>query len=365
MSSSTSLPIVDDGYVHVNENCAMRRSVKVQPYGRCSICTLKFRQCHAFRSSSVRYLVIGMIFAVLLVPTGWPLKLLLLATLAALVYQGTLDHKATNELADGQRRLRALTSSLEHQVQARTADLRRSNVDLARANVELIQISNRQGQMVVDLSHELRTPLASVKGAAQNMLDEIPGPITQDQREYLDIIVEHAERLTEDAQDIIDAARGQKAAVKLTLKKVRLDELIREVARGVEPAAKQRDIELKMNDLRDIELNIDAPKLRTVVENLLSNAVKFTDEGGKVTVALDDEPHEVRVRVVDTGIGISQSELPTIFERFARGSTDRPGTGVGLALSRELARMHGGDIVATSEPGRGSEFSLSLPRFAA
>jgi signal transduction histidine kinase len=236
---------------------------------------------------------------------------------------------------------------------------------LARANVELIEISNRQGQMVVDLSHELRTPLASIKGAAQNLLDEIPGTINQDQREYLDIVKDHADRLTLDAQKIIDTARGQRTAVELSLKKVNLEELIREVARGVEPAAKQRDIKLHVEGPRDVLVDLDVPKLRTVVENLLSNAVKFTDEGGRVTVAIDETPHEVRVRVADTGIGIEKHELPKIFERFARGRTDRPGTGVGLALSRELARMHGGDIIATSEPGRGSEFALCLPRVAA
>jgi len=350
----------------------MRRSVGVQPYGRCSICTLEFKQCHAFQSSSVRYLLILMIFAVLLVPSGWPLKLLLLGMLVVHVFQGTLDHRATNELVEGQRKLHLATKqlseanqSLETNVRERTSALRSSNVDLAKANVELIQISNRQGQMVVDLSHELRTPLASIKGASQNLLDEIPGPINQDQREYLEIVTEHAERLTEDAQKIIDTARGQRTAVELSLKRVNLEELIRDVARGVEPAAKQRDIKLHVEGPQEVLVDLDVPKLRTVVENLLSNAVKFTDEGGLVTVAIDDAPDAVCVRVVDTGVGISEAELPNIFERFARGSTDRPGTGVGLALSRELARMHGGDIVAKSAPGTGSEFSLRIPRSAA
>lgn len=365
----------------INQNCAMRRNLAVQPYGRCSVCSLKFRNCHAFRSSSLRFVLILLIFSVLFVPGGWALNTVLLAMLAVHACQGTLDHKATNELVENQKRIQTVSNELrerneeldharmglETEVAKRTGELRDASTRLATANVELIEMGEQRDRLVVDLSHELRTPLASIKGAAQNLLDGIPGPVNNDQREYLEIVGEHADRLIDDAQQIIETARGHRRAVQLTLQRVDLCELVRDVARGVAPAAEAQHVTVRLHtpanlNADTLELRADAPKLRTVVENLIANAIKFTDKGGEVDVEIESNRKELFVRVADTGIGIEEKQLPNIFERFTRIHTDRPGTGVGLALSRQLARMHGGDITASSQVGMGSQFQLCIPR---
>jgi signal transduction histidine kinase len=370
-TSTRSLPIV-------NDRCVLRRNLRTQPYGRCTVCTLRLPECHAWQSSALSFLLVVAALAVTLVPAGWPLQAVVLLMLALIVVQGIANHRRTdeliyrahelqrasdllheqNEIVEGARR------NLETAVEARTAELREANRALARANLEAMATACRRQQMVVDISHELRTPLTSVQGAAQNLLDGVSGPLTTDQREYIEIVRDHARRLSAAADGIIEAARGMDAPVQIDPAPVDLAELAAEVARGLMPVARERGISL---DLRASPMRVDADgdKLRTIIENLLSNALKFTDAGGSVTVEVARVPDGASLRVRDTGIGIKRDQRARIFQRYYRAHERRPGTGVGLAIARDLVHLHGGRLTVESAPGRGSEFVVTIPDGAA
>lgn len=358
-SAGRKLPIV-------NERCVLRRNVAVQPYGRCSVCSLELKQCHAWQSSAMSFGLVMLILAPVFVHESWAVKLTALAAMVLLVVQGVSNHKKTDALISGQHSLAQARADLEAQVAARTLSLRRANIALARANLELEELVRRREQMVLEVSHDLRTPLTSVKGAAENLLDGIAGKLESSQREYVEIVRDHAGRLIDAINHLLDSAKSPAPAVALELASVDVATLARDVAKSLGPIADERGVELLVEASAGIPAQADAGKLRKVLENLIGNALKFTDQGGQVQVSVAREGNDVRVSVRDTGVGIEARDLARVFDPFQRGGEDeRPGSGLGLAITRDLVRLHGGDVVATSEVGRGSTFSAFLPYGAA
>lgn len=379
-SSSTAprkLPVVRDE-ARINERCSLRRNVAVQPYGRCSVCSLELKQCHAWQSSALSFALVVAILIPLLAVDGWVVRLAVATALGLLLVQGMLNHARTDELIFGAHELDASTrrlrdvnadlerarEGLEREVQARTAKLRDANAALGRANLELADLAARREQWVLEVSHDLRTPLTSIKGAAQNLLDGIAGTLGPGQREYVTIVREHADRLIGSIGSLIEAARQSGPDLKIDERTIDVGELAAEIARGLGPIAADRGITLEV-DVRPAEVRADPAHLRAILENLVGNALKYTDVGGRVRVEVAPIGDGVRLRVRDDGVGIAPDALERIFERFQRARDDRPGAGLGLAIARDLVRLHRGDIVVRSELGRGSEFDVVLPRCAA
>ncbi len=308
------------------------------------------------------FLLVVSILAPLFVHEPWAMKLTVFGALLLLVVQGIQNHKKTDDLIFGQHELGQARANLESQVAARTESLKQTNIALARANLELEALARRREEMILEVSHDLRTPLTSVKGAAENLLDGIAGKLGESQREYVEIVRDHAGRLIDAISKLLDAARAPEPTVDLDLDTVDVCALAMDVARSLQPIAEERGVDLEVEARGRIETFADRGKLRKVMENLLGNALKFTDRGGKVGIAVARGDGDIRVTVTDTGIGIAENDLAHVFDRFRRGSeNDRPGSGLGLAITRDLVRLHGGDVVVSSEPGRGSTFSAVLP----
>ena len=358
-------PVTSKRLPVINDNCALRRNVAVQPYGRCSVCSLKLRQCLAWQSSAMSFVLVMLILAPLFVHETWAVKLTVATSLLLLVIQGISNHKKTDDLIFGQYELAQARTNLEAQVAARTESLRKTNIALAKANLELEELARRRQAMVLEVSHDLRTPLTSVKGAAENLLDGIAGKLDESQREYVEIVRDHAERLIGAISKLLDTAREPEPTVALELASVDVGGLARDVARSLQPIAEERGVALDVDASGDTKTVADADKLRKVMENLVGNALKFTDRGGSVRVAVAETDGDVRVSVKDTGVGIDEKDLARVFDRFHRGRReDRPGSGLGLAITRDLVRLHGGDVIVNSRPGQGSTFSAVLPRSA-
>ncbi|HKY34888.1 MAG TPA: HAMP domain-containing sensor histidine kinase [Polyangiaceae bacterium] len=351
-TSARALPVI-------NHNCALRRNVRVQPYGRCSVCSLHLPQCLAWQSSAFSFFIVIFALVPLVVSELWVVRLSVAVVLGLLVLQGMLHHKRTDELILGQHRLKRLSEGLEKEVDARTAKLREANAALAKANLELEDLAREREKMVLDVSHDLRTPMTSVKGAAQNLLDGIAGALTDAQRDYVEIVHEHAGRLVNAVSELLERARRSGAGVELTPATIDMAELTQDVLRGLQPIADQKGVRVVFQGPA-LKCAADAEKLRKVVENLVGNAIKFTERSGEVRVALEQRPGEVRLMVKDTGIGMDESELSRVFERFYRASP-QPGTGLGLAIARDLVRLHRGEITVSSQRGVGTEFAVSLP----
>jgi signal transduction histidine kinase len=345
----------------LNTNCVLRRNLKQQPYGRCSVCTLELNGCHAWQASLLSFGIIILALGSTVVPAGWLLRAFAIGIIALVIAQGRANHRRTDQLISSEHALREHNERLAEAVDTATRGLREANRALATSNLELLENDRLREALVANVTHDLRTPLTVVKGAAENLLDNIAGAISVDQREYVEIIRDHATRLTQTVNELLQAARLQAGHVELQPEQLEVHAIVQEVAAGMRPIAHERRIQLEVHGPQ-VRVAADPEKLRRAIENLVSNAVKFSEDGGNVRIEVVPSSDAVEVAVRDTGHGIPAQELPRLFERFYRGSARQPGTGLGLSIARNLVRLHGGDITVVSELGQGSEFRVRLPR---
>jgi signal transduction histidine kinase len=213
-------------------------------------------------------------------------------------------------------------------------------------------------------SHELRGPAAMLGGYLSMMEEETLGAIPERMRPILPMLKAKAAQINMLANEMVEAARLEDRRLELKLMPVDLREVIR---RTLDTAAATLDENhrLRFDDRLEGPATViaDGMRLDIIISNLIDNAIKYSPEGGDVTVELSVAGGLALVSVRDVGIGIAPDDMDRLFIRFSRiaAEADIPGTGLGLYLARELARLHGGDLVAVSRLGEGSEFTLSLP----
>jgi signal transduction histidine kinase len=235
---------------------------------------------------------------------------------------------------------------------------------LASAKEHAEKVNRAKDEFLATLSHELRTPLNTVLGWTTMLLG---GTVTEESRQRaLEIIHRNAQAQQQLIQDILDVSNIVQGRLRLALQRVRMMDVVRAAAEGVQPALTARRINLTVTGDDRIELTGDPDRLRQVVWNLLSNAAKFTPEGGRVSVAVEQIEGVVRVAVADTGIGIAPEDLARVFQRFWQADTapgrQSSGLGLGLAIVRHLVELHGGSVTAASAgPLRGTTFLVLLP----
>lgn len=213
------------------------------------------------------------------------------------------------------------------------------------------------------LSHELRSPITSVREAAHLLADEIPGPLTSKQARLVDIVRRSTDRLLRLVNQILDASRLRAGVLPLERVPLDLDWLVDRAMEELRPQADEARVTLVRERVgtRFTVLG-DEDRLVQVVVNLLANAVRFTPVGGRVTVRLVDAGPECEIQVEDTGVGIPNAELPHIFESYRQAHPGKGGTGLGLSIVRGLVLAHGGRVTAESQEGKGSRFTVLLPR---
>jgi signal transduction histidine kinase len=225
------------------------------------------------------------------------------------------------------------------------------------------------------MSHELRTPLNAIAGYVDLLAMEIRGPLVEAQRDDLRRIKKSGQHLLSLINDILNLAKIESGQLDLRIRDVSLAAVLEDVDALVAPqfGAKGISYEYPRCDA-SLRVRADGEKLQQILLNLLSNACKFTDTGGRVTVECDarseadlDHQSTVSLRVRDTGRGIAADKLEKIFEPFVQidrhlTGASQQGVGLGLAISRDLALSMSGDLVAESEPGVGTTFTLTLPR---
>jgi signal transduction histidine kinase len=229
----------------------------------------------------------------------------------------------------------------------------------------LQELDETKARFYATVSHELRSPITSVREAARLLHGKGSDPISLKQERLVTIIVKSAERLLHLVGEVLDLSRADAGLLPLERRWVDLAPALIRAVEELRPQAEQRGIKLELDTgAGPGRVFGDEERLLQVVVNLVGNALRFTPAGGTVTVRLVEGPAETRVHVDDTGIGIRADLLPTIFDRFRQAHSGRGGAGLGLALVRAMVEAHGGRVSVESEEGKGSRFTVSLPRTA-
>jgi signal transduction histidine kinase len=249
---------------------------------------------------------------------------------------------------------------LEREIGRRGVKLNCANIALSRAKIAYDEQARHREEAVQDIAHDLRTPLTSIRGAAQNVLDGIAGPLDDRLRGYVELIHGQSTRLLDVVNWLLQAIRITGEPRSLDAAQVDLGALLGSVAAGLRPLAEERGVALDL-DSAEIVICADAAKLHQVFENLVANALKFTERGGAVRISAVRYPDQAAVVVSDSGVGMDDDALARIFHRYYRAHPEREGSGLGLLIARELVRLHGGDITVESEPAKGSTFTVWLP----
>jgi signal transduction histidine kinase len=276
-----------------------------------------------------------------------------------LVDRETLDQVITEQILQLQSALQQTNRQLDQRVQERTRELQ-------NALVKLSELNQLKSNFVSNVSHELRTPLTHLRGYLDLMSGGSLGPLSEDQRSALRVLLRSEARLEELIDELIQFSLASSEALFLDLKAVDLYQVVTAETSKAADKIRARGLSLTLNLSAGIPaVRVDEEKIAWVVHELLDNAIKFTPSGGRITVSLRNESQLIFCSVSDTGIGIPPSKVSEIFEPFHQldGSVTRRygGVGLGLSLVRKIIEAHGSSIEVYSEEGKGSQFEFYLP----
>ncbi len=273
------------------------------------------------------------------------------------------------------QQLEAQSEELQDQteeLQDQADELQRTSDELQQQNIELeiqkkqVEAANRlKSEFLSNMSHELRTPLNSILGLSRVLIDQAKNKLSEDENNFLEIVERNGKSLLSLINDILDLSKIEAGKMEVLPQEISINALLYNIKENLFSQAEKRGNLILIDCPDDLPLvETDEMKLHQVLTNIVSNAIKFTEKG-KVNIKANFTNNKVFISVKDTGIGISKEVLPYIFDEFrqADGSSTREyeGTGLGLAIAKKMIQILGGNITVESEPGVGSEFTLTVP----
>ena len=294
--------------------------------------------------------------------TGWPFVQVSrdheLAALLRDVLSGEDDSPRVAVVEHGRSR-----RVLEATAQQLAGTGERLGLVVLRDVTELRRLERVRREFVANVSHELRTPLSSIKAVVETLeAGAIDDPDVSG--EFLHRIVGEVDRLAALVDELLDLGRLESGRVTLQREALAPDDLLIRATERLRPQTQRARLTLEVVVPPDLPpVRADRGRIEQVVLNLVHNAIKFTPPGGVITISATRDDSMVRIVVQDTGVGLSEAELPRLFERFYKADRARrsDGTGLGLAIAKHIVQAHGGSIWAESRPGQGAEFSFTLP----
>jgi len=245
-------------------------------------------------------------------------------------------------------------------------DLQRSNKLLFEANKQLKKTTDAKSAFLASMSHELRTPLNVIIGFSELMIDEVPGEINEEQRQCLNDVLSSSKHLLSLINEVLDLSKIESGKVELRLRNIVLTKVIESLKSTLMLilATRKQSLDIEIEEGLP-PVYADKAKLRQVFLNLLTNAINFTSDGGKLKIEAIRDGDWCQVSVIDNGTGIKKEDQERIFEPFTQidvlPDKKREGTGLGLALTKQLVEMSGGKIWVESEWGKGSRFTFTVP----
>ncbi|NQT75572.1 MAG: ATP-binding protein [Candidatus Omnitrophica bacterium] len=241
---------------------------------------------------------------------------------------------------------------------------------LLKANQDIEKLLKVKSDFVSIISHELRTPLTSIKESVSLVLDEIVGPLNEEQKKFLGITKNNIDRLVKAITDILDFSKLESGRITMHKRKLNINDVIKDVYNETKKAAEEKNLrfDLELSDGME-PVWLDPDRIAQALKNLISNAIKFNKENGEIKIHSRkvemDGKEAVRVSVEDKGIGISKEELNNLFKDFnpldSSMTRRHRGIGLGLAVCKGIIDLHGGDVWVESEKGAGSRVIFTLP----
>ncbi len=295
---------------------------------------------------------------------------LLVSTVVGGGVAAALAGLAAREMLAPLRRLAAAATKsaaeLEARVTERTRDLERAHAELEARSRRGEEADRLKSAFIANMSHEIRTPLNSVLALSQLLRDGVAGPLAVEQRRYLEVIERNGQGLLHLINDILDLSRIEAGYMDIDARSLDVESQVEAVVEALAPLAAAKGLDLVTVLPPDLPpIFADADRFRQILTNLVNNAVKFT-ESGQVRISGEARGDAVTLHVTDTGVGVPDAYRDKIFQEFFQVDQTlvrrQGGTGLGLAIARRLARLMGGDISVESVVGKGSRFSLRLPR---
>ncbi|HNR89496.1 MAG TPA: ATP-binding protein [Spirochaetota bacterium] len=287
-------------------------------------------------------------------------------------FSNIIANEETRVLARELRSKNQLLEMQKEELQAKAEELRRQTERVNQQNAELeeqrarVEEANRlKSEFLSNMSHELRTPLNAILSLSKVLIRQAAERLPADEVGYLEIIERNGRTLLALINDILDLSKIEAGRIDLKPQRLSLPAVVGAIIENLERSAQEKGIALEARFAAGFpEIESDEQRVYQIVQNIIGNAVKFTERGG-VTVAGRFDAHTVTIEVADTGIGIAENDIPTIFEEFRQidGTLSRKygGTGLGLAIASKSARLIGGAIDVASTPGTGSTFTVRMP----
>ena len=236
-------------------------------------------------------------------------------------------------------------------------------IEIFRDITELKRLERERKNILSMFAHDMKNPVITAEGFISRILSGKTGPLTEMQKNYLELVKEELDGLQGLITDFLEFSRFEATECKPVLRPFNMEASMRKHIEIAKVEAEKKNIAINFETCEaEAVTNADAMLISRVITNLLDNAIKYTNPGGAVTVRLDERGEDILVQVTDTGIGIPEDHLPYIFDAFYRGKRDLKGSGLGLSIAKTIVEAHGGRIWVESIPGKGSTFSFTLPK---
>jgi len=262
--------------------------------------------------------------------------------------------------------LKDFNQELEQQVKIKTKELNDLLEQQKLFQEYILKSSAFKSEFMASMSHELRTPLNSIIGFTDVILEGISGAINEKQEKYLNNVKTSAMHLLDLINDVLDIAKIESGKIDLNIKDVNLSEIISQIDTTLKPMYVKKNLKFEIQKFdKEMVIRVDRLRFKEILFNLLNNAVKFTKEGF-VKLEISNDGNYWKFDVIDSGIGIKEEDFALIFQDFKRIKSEDvaliEGTGLGLSLTKRLIEFHGGNISFSSQIGKGSTFTFTIPK---
>jgi len=358
-----------------NKNCWLVNALGYAPYGRCQFCDLKFRNCLFLHYQIISIVLIIIFFGASFLIYGRVSELVIISVFILSVVYGYFFNKSTDKIIranfsekKAKEALGELNKNLEKRVREQTKEIRKAYEVEKEARQTLEKTNDAKNQFIMATQHHLRTPLSITMGFLDLLLGGHFGKMPKKVLETIQKSQQSIQKEIEVVDDLLNVSAFQLGHGYVQLQPcIPIRNMLEEIVADLVPVAEKKEIYLKFESEDDIpEITVDRKQIKMALQNIVDNAIKYTKKGG-VVVKINLENDRINIEVKDTGIGMDENDKKYLFEKpFQRSeeawSANATGKGIGVYLSAQIIKAHGGDIKADSAGrGKGSTFNIELP----